>query len=114
MIATVSSAEPCSWCGRRVEPGEGYRLAELPGARRAAFCRLEHLVPWAIKGAHWTAGEAEGSDAASSPRTCAQCGIDLDDVRLVLVSHRGEHRVPDTFCSVDHTSAWARAGGRYR
>jgi hypothetical protein len=29
------------------------------------------------------------------------------------VRHRGEHRIPDGFCSVDHLLAWAKAGGRY-
>jgi len=38
----------------------------------------------------------------------------LPDTRLVLVRHRGEHRIPDAFCSVDHLDAWARAGGRWR
>ena len=47
----------CSWCGRAVEREDGWRLHEQPGARRAAFCRLEHVVPWAMQGAHW---EADG------------------------------------------------------
>jgi hypothetical protein len=35
-------------------------------------------------------------------------------VRVTLIRHRGEHRIPDAFCSVDHAAAWARAGGRWR
>jgi hypothetical protein len=31
----------------------------------------------------------------------------------MLVRHRGEHRIPDGFCSVDHLREWAQAGGRY-
>jgi hypothetical protein len=34
-------------------------------------------------------------------------------VRVVLVRHRGEHRIPDAFCSPDHMSEWAKAGGRW-
>ena len=40
-----------------VEREDGYRAGEQPGERRAAFCRLEHVVPWAIKGGHWEAGD---------------------------------------------------------
>jgi hypothetical protein len=29
------------------------------------------------------------------------------------VRHRGEHRIPDAFCSPDHMGAWARKGGRW-
>ena len=107
-------AESCSWCGTRVEPGDGFRLAETPGERRAAFCRLEHTVPWAMHGPRWEAGQpVEPHGLADSLDACAQCGEPLGDVRLVLVSHRGEHRIPDAFCSVDHLGDWAKAGGRY-
>ena len=53
------NSEQCTWCGAAVEPGDGFRLAESPGDRRAAFCRLEHVVPWAIQGPHWEAGEVD-------------------------------------------------------
>ena len=45
---------------------------------------------------------------------CALCGEPLGDVRLLLVRHRGEHRIPDGFCSVDHLAEWAKGGGRWR
>jgi hypothetical protein len=107
-------AERCSWCGTHVDLGDGYRLAESPGERQAAFCRLEHLVPWAMNGAHWEAGQpSEPPGLADSLDTCAHCDEALTDVRLLLVRHRGEHRIPDAFCSVDHLSGWAKAGGRY-
>ena len=104
----------CTWCGAPVEIGDGFRLAELPGDRGAAFCRLEHVVPWAIQGPHWEPGtprEPSGVDEAVND--CARCGQPLGDVRLVLVRHRGEHRIPDGFCSVDHLKEWAQAGGRW-
>ncbi len=104
----------CSWCGASVEPDAGYRLAEPAGERRAAFCRLEHLVPWAIQGPHWEAGEVEEpSGIDESLARCSHCGEQLGDAHLLLVSHRGEHRIPDGFCSVDHARAWASAGGRF-
>ena len=48
--------EACSWCGAGVEESDGFRAYEPAGERRAVFCRLEHVVPWAIQGPHWEAG----------------------------------------------------------
>jgi hypothetical protein len=107
----AQSTDSCSWCGRAIEAGEGWRLRESPGARTAAFCRLEHIVPWSIQGARWEA--EEGRDAGDEPDVCSQCGERLEDVRLTLVRHRGAHRVPDAFCSVDHLVEWAKSGGRW-
>ena len=111
------TGERCTWCGREVEAGDGFRAGEVPGARRAAFCRLEHLVPWSIQGAHWEPGAIEDRqphDLGASIEACAQCGRRLSDVYVLLVRHRGEHRIPDAFCSVDHMADWAKAGGRWR
>jgi hypothetical protein len=106
--------EQCSWCGVAVEPEDGFRLGESPGARRAAFCRLEHVLPWALRGAHWEAGEIDAAPGiAEALDRCAHCGEELGEVRLLLVRHRGEHRIPDGFCSVDHVAEWAKAGGRW-
>jgi hypothetical protein len=112
MILSIAeqSTERCSWCGEPIEPHDGWRLHEHPGARRAAFCRLEHAVPWAMRGARWEAGD---DVEAPSPQSCSQCGAALGDVRLVLIRYRGEHRIPDAFCSVDHMADWAKSGGRY-
>ena len=110
----MAEAETCSWCGRPVEPEDGFRLSEPAGARRAVFCRLEHVIPWKIQGAHWEAGELlEPHDIETSLDACAQCGGPLGDVHLLLVRHRGDHRIPDAFCSLDHLAEWAKAGGRY-
>jgi hypothetical protein len=109
------STASCSWCGDAIEPSDGWRAQEVPGARRAAFCRLEHVVPWSIQGAHWDAGEIEEpSGVIGDPGDCAHCGAVLGDVHVVLVRHRGEHRIPDAFCSADHMAEWAKAGGRWR
>jgi hypothetical protein len=106
------STDSCSWCGTAIEAGDGWRAGEQPGARRAAFCRLEHVVPWAMQGPHWEPGEVESP--GDVPRDCSHCGAALGDVRVLLVRHRGEHRIPDGFCSVDHLAAWAKSGGRWR
>jgi hypothetical protein len=111
----TSARERCTWCGDRVERDDGFRLLEEPGERRAVFCRLEHVVPWAIQGAHWEAGSGDEPVAVTRGlETCAHCGATLDDVRVLLVRHRGEHRIPDAFCSAAHAADWAKAGGRWR
>jgi hypothetical protein len=107
--------ERCTWCGEDVERDDGFRLAEPAGERRAAFCRLEHVVPWALQGAHWEAGTIEEpSGLEASLVRCATCAEPLPETRLLLVRHRGEHRIPDAFCSPDHLADWAKAGGRWR
>mgnify|MGYP006177423689 CR=1 FL=1 len=62
MVAVDSTSDRCSWCGTDVPPGDGFRVAEHPGARHAVFCRLEHIVPWVIQGAHWEPGKLPGVD----------------------------------------------------
>jgi hypothetical protein len=104
--------EQCNWCGRAIDPSESWRAHEHPGERKAVFCRLEHVVPWAMQGAHWD--PADPGEAEVQGGVCAQCGDELGDVRLLLVRHRGEHRIPDAFCSVDHMADWAKSGGRWR
>ena len=64
-------------------------MQEIPGARRAAFCRLEHLIPWHIQGPHWEPGEiAEPKGVIESLDACSHCGDRLGDVRVVLVRRR--------------------------
>jgi hypothetical protein len=109
-----SISDSCSWCGNPVEPEDGWHAYELPGARRAVFCRLEHVVPWHMQGPHWEPGELdEPAGLTDALDACAHCGEPLTDVRVIAVRHRGEHRIPDGFCSADHLAAWARAGGRW-
>jgi hypothetical protein len=107
--------ERCSWCGVDVGFDEGYRAAEEAGERLAVFCRLEHVVPWAIQGPHWGAGALPSRpDRDEDLGRCAQCGAAVDETRVVLVHHRGEHRIADAFCTSDHLLVWAKAGGRWR
>lgn len=105
----------CTWCGRPVAPAEGYRLSEPAGDRGATFCRLEHTIPWSIQGARFEPGTpGEPRAVVEGHDRCAHCGEPLPDTLLLLVRHRGEHRIADAFCSVDHLAAWAKAGGRWR
>lgn len=105
----------CSWCGVAVEADDGYRAAEQAGERLAAFCRLEHVVPWAIQGPHWDAGRLTPQPREEPALSaCAHCGEPVDDTRVLLVRHRGEYRIADAFCTTDHLRAWATAGGRWQ
>jgi hypothetical protein len=107
--------EECTWCGAEVESDDGFRAYEPAGERRAVFCRLEHLIPWSIQGAHWNAGPlTEPAVLDEGAVRCSHCGADLGDVHVLLVRHRGEHRVADAFCSTDHMLEWAKAGGRWQ
>lgn len=81
--------------------------------RGAVFCRLEHLIPWAIQGARWDRGPA-GEPLADGPGLCSECGTEVGKEGVVLVRRRGEHRIPDAFCSLEHALTWAKAGGRWR
>jgi hypothetical protein len=113
----ITSQERCTWCDKPVQQGDGYRLGEHAGDRGAVFCRLEHIVPWAIQGARWDAGEPKEPQAAvgtESPGFCSHCDRRLGEDYLLLVRHRGEHRIADRFCSVDHLLDWAKAGGSWR
>jgi hypothetical protein len=68
-----------------------------------------------MQGAHWSAGRLEAGPAIGhDERECAYCEARLGEVRLLLVRHRGEHRIADGFCSTDHLAQWAKAGGRWR
>jgi hypothetical protein len=106
--------ETCTWCGAGVESDDGFRAYEPAGERRAVFCRLEHLIPWSIQGAHWEAGTMSEPTLDEGATNCSHCNAELGEAHVLLVRHRGEHRVPDAFCSVDHMAEWAKAGGRWQ
>ena len=105
--------EPCTWCGAPVEPGDGFRAYEPAGGRRAVFCRLEHVVPWAIRGAHWEPLATDAEPVADGLHACAWCAAALSEDHVALVRSRGEHRIPDGFCGIAHLLEWAKAGGRW-
>jgi hypothetical protein len=104
----------CTWCGEPVERDDGFRAYEPAGERRATFCRLEHIIPWVITGARWEAGPLSEPPGIDEAERCSHCDAELGDVHVLLVRHRGEHRIGDAFCDVEHLAAWAKAGGRWR
>jgi hypothetical protein len=104
-------SDPCTWCGTAVEPEDGFRAYEPEGDRRAVFCRLEHIVPWAIRGAYWEPGAPPEDPHLEA---CSFCGAALTEAHVLLLRTRGEHVVPDGFCGVEHLREWAKEGGRYR
>ncbi len=108
------SSEACTWCEAPVDRQDGFRASRPTVDQRAVFCRLEHIVPWAIRGGEWDSGSGlqPGDDAAGLGR-CVRCGGRLGDERVLLVRHRGEHRIADAFCGVEHLVEWAKAGGRW-
>ena len=94
---------------------DGWRAYREGGTRTATFCRLEHVVPWTIRGAAWeTPPPADEKLRVPIVGSCARCRTKLNEIDVVLVSHRAEHRIPDAFCSVDHMREWANAGGRWQ
>jgi hypothetical protein len=106
--------EQCSWCGVEVLADDGFRCFEPAGERRAVFCRLEHVVPWVMRGAHWSAGAVDARELRDGLEPgCARCGEPLGDTQVLLIRHRGEHRIADGFCRIDHLREWAHAGGRW-
>ncbi len=93
--------------------------ASAPTSRPAIAARSSAAsstsIPWAIQDAHWDAGEFTESPSLDEGATsCSHCGAELTDVHVLLVRHRGEHRVADGFCSVEHLLEWAKAGGRWQ
>jgi hypothetical protein len=105
----------CTWCGASVEPWDGFRAYEPAGGRYAVFCRLEHVIPWAIRGAFWEPLAADNDSVRDGLTRCAWCEAELPpDDHVAIVRHRGEHRISDGFCGVAHLLEWAKAGGRYR
>ena len=104
----------CTWCGAQVPADDGFRVYAPAGERHAVFCRLEHVVAWGIRGAHWEAGvDRTAAVADEAVSECAYCATPLGDVHVLLVRTRADHRIPDGFCSVDHLVEWAKAGGRW-
>ena len=80
--------EHCSWCGEAVPADDGFRAFEPAGERRAVFCRLEHVVPWVIRGAHWAPARDRRRRAARRARA------GLRAVRRAARRHAGPARPP--------------------
>lgn len=108
------SSERCTWCGKTIHAEEGFRAYEPAGSRKAAFCRLEHLIPWSIQGPQWEAGDLDEPERTEGgPLRCSWCDKELGEVHVLLVRHREGFRIPDDFCTLDHLIDWAKNGGRW-
>ncbi len=114
-------SETCTWCGVAVAPDDGFRAVEPERDGHATFCRLEHVVPWAMQGARWELGierddgeSVTDADASMALGVCVHCGQTLGPQRVLLVRHRAHHRIGDAFCGVDHLAEWAKRGGRWQ
>jgi hypothetical protein len=85
-----STPAACSWCKRELDPGDCWIARATDGEGEAAFCRLEHIVPWVIRGRGWSEGGA------------------------TLVRHRAGQELHEQFASVEELAAWAKRGGPWR
>jgi hypothetical protein len=103
----------CSACGAEISAEEGWRAYAPALDRAAAFCRLEHLVPWSMRGGEWDDGPSSLPPGSEHEPRCVACDTPLGDDRVVLVRHRGGYRIADGFCSTDHMVEWAKKGGRW-
>jgi hypothetical protein len=107
------SGDVCSWCGVDVGPNDGFRRPSRWASAALSSAGSSTSSRGSIQGAHWDAGTIlQPGDPDDGLGRCAHCGGALDDRRVLLVRHRGEHRIADAFCGVDHLLAWAKAGGR--
>jgi hypothetical protein len=104
----------CSACGALVGTGDGYRLSEPEAERHATFCRLDHVVSWVDGHAEWRPGALLADPDSEGLGRCAHCADEPGYERVLLVRHRGPLRLADEFCDLEHLTAWARAGGRWR
>ena len=91
----------------------GWRAYAPAESSTAAFCRLEHVVPWSMRGAAWEPGPAQLPEGSEHEERCAACGDELGPGRVVIVRHRESHRIADGFCTAEHMTEWAKAGGRW-
>ena len=100
-----------SWCGRS-SPTTASAPTSPPASGAPIFCRLEHVVPWAIQGAHWEAGALAEPPALERGRRAAAPTAAPSSATSAcsLVRHRGEHRIADDFCSVDHLLRMGEGG----
>jgi len=106
---TQPSGERCSWCGAAGRtPMTASARSSAEGERRAVFCRLEHVVPWLIRGAHWEPAISPSRRPSSKRSTVARTATASLRAAVLLFRHRGEHRIADGFCEPDHLLEWRR------
>lgn len=78
----------------------------------AAFCRLEHVVPWLMEKNDWHILRQAEVPPSADP-FCVVTGNELDEAALYLVRRHGDIEVVDGFSGPEEVLTWAKAGGRY-
>ena len=126
--ATIRQRRPCAAGvyprAPSVAPGAGPRstptTASAPTSRRgsggAVFCRLEHVVPWAIQGAHWEAGGARRAAERRPTGPRSLLAVRRRARRGPRAAGPPPRRAPDRrrlLLGRPHGD-WAKAGGRWR
>ena len=102
----------CDWCGVGLGERDGLRLVKPARNMGAAFCRLEHVVPWLMKKNDWhILGTAEVPDAADP--VCPVTGEELEESAIYLIRWPSDVEVADGFSDTEALLEWARSGGRY-
>ena len=108
-----SRGKKCDWCGTEVLEDDGWRLIKPAHSLMATFDRLEHVVPWIMKGPDWHIAKGGVALPDDAPNVDSQTGEELGDDPVYLIRHRDEHRIADAFVNTDNALEWAKAGGRY-
>jgi hypothetical protein len=102
----------CDWCGVYLDDESAIKLLWPSRSLGAAFCRLEHVVPWIMTKNDWHIWDrVEVPEGAAD--SCAQSGVDLDEGAIYLSREREGIQIADGFAGPEELLAWAKAGGRY-
>jgi len=102
-------SEQCAWCGEPIDPGDSYLLQSGQGA--AAFCRLEHVVPFVMRDRRLIPAGAPRPRPRAAP--CTHCGAPTSADPVALAHNRSGEILSHDFCSLDHARAWALKGGDF-
>jgi hypothetical protein len=91
----------CARCGRAIDPADHFEIRSVDTDGTARLCRLEHIVAWVLRGAHWQVErpwelQPEQLSAAGPVR---------------LVRSRSGVTMERRFADLDELRAWASAGG---
>ena len=82
--------------------------------RRAAAARCSAGSSTSCRGRSAAPRGSRARRSTTAPDDLLVVRRELGDAHVLLVRSRGEHRVHDGFCGVEHLLEWAKAGGRYR
>lgn len=108
----MASRLKCDWCGVYLDEDSGVRLLWPDRSLGAAFCRLEHVIPWIMTKNDWHIWD-DVTVPEEAAVTCAQSGADLGEGAIYLTKERDGILVADGFSGPEELLDWAKAGGRY-